>query len=202
MLKRISLTIVVFSLMLGICAGAASANEALGPSGHSDRNFAIVYNPLTALFGAHLLGFEMKMSDEMALVLTAGYINTDWTIKPNFNSHPGSFFELIVQGKFMVTGSVLDHGLYVSNEIFASYGSVPAASVGPGYGPNSWILGSAFKLGYESVTDFGLLMDFHAGLLGYLGWNFPNSTPVGTDVGSYYLTMWNPLVGGNLGYAW
>lgn len=200
--KRASRFIAVLCLTLGLLSNTSVAHEKM--SDH-DRTIGISYSPFQALFGAHRLGLESKANNILSLIAMVGVINTRWSIKPEFNNQPGTFFELTGGARFYVTGKPLDYGLYVEDTVFAAFGRTPdgVAITQPFVaGPNMWILGNTFQLGYEYVTDCGIYFDAYASLTGYLGWNFPNSSPGLVDAATYNLNMWRPSIGGRIGYAW
>ena len=198
---------VSLSLALSFLTGAAFAGSPTirGAKGDFGRTIGLSISPIQMLFGAHTLKLEYKMNDILAFVAQVGVINTDWTIKPGFNNHPGTFFEAGLGARFYVTGCPLSYGLYVETLSFAEYGFTPGhvAITEPfPAGPDMWIVGTSFALGYEYLTDLGVFVDFYGNLTGYVGWNFPNSSPGGTDAATYNLNIWRPTVGGRLGYAW
>lgn len=190
--------------LLSLSTNSAVAHEDKADT-HVKRTFALTYSPISALFGAHTLKLEYNTNGWMVLSAQLGVYNSTWSIKPAFNNQPGTFGELWAGVKFFVTGCALSHGLYLENSFFVVYGRTPdGTQITTPYtaGPDMWFLGDNFNIGYQYVTDFGLVLDFYAGLMGYLGWGFPNSSPGLVDAASYNLNIWQPFVSGRVGYAW
>lgn len=204
MFKKTFRGLAAYCLVMGLFAGSAFAGDQMGTPSY-ERTMGLSYNPFQALFGAHTLRLEYKMNDILAPVVQVGVIDNRWSIRPNFNNQPGTFFEFLLGARFYVTGCPLHHGFYVENDVFVAYARTPsgaAITVPYAAGPNQWITGNVFQLGYEYVTDWGFSVDFYANLVGYIGWDFPNSSPGLVDAASYNLNLWKPSVGGRVGYAW
>lgn len=166
------------------------------------RAMSLSYSPVIALFGAHIVRFQYKLDDVFAPHVSFGLIDNRWSIKPDFNNQPGTFYELRLGARYFITGTPHDHGLFLESSGLVAYAKTPsgnAITVPYAAGPDQWLLGAATTIGYEYVNDWGRFIDGSIGAYGYVGFGFPNSDFTGNNLA---LFMWHPVVMASVGYAW